>query len=70
MFPNLCFPFQSSKSDMLHLMAPTVTLFFLIDTIRSAKLCQRFFEKPLFLYSTAKTRDTTFFIESDGVLLS
>ena len=63
MFLNLCFPFQSSKSGMLHLMAPTVTLFFLIDTIRSAKLCQR-------LYSTAKTRDTTFFIEVDGVLLS
>ena len=51
-FPIFVFPLRSSKSDVLHQILHFHIKF---DTICSPKPCQRFFEKMLCLYFTAKT---------------
>ena len=51
-FPTIVFPFLSSKSDVLCLMAPIITFSYL--TLFVVRNCVSVFEKPLCLNFTSK----------------
>ena len=53
-FPTFVFPFQSSKSDVLRLMALIITFSYL--TFLQSKTVSAFYERSLCLYFTAKIR--------------
>ena len=49
-FPTFAFPFQSSRSDLLHLMAPIINYISIFDNVYSPKPCQRFLKAALFAF--------------------
>ena len=53
-FSDLCFPFPEFQVGRVAFHSINYFIF-IFDTIYSPKPCQRFFERPLCLYFTAKT---------------
>ena len=66
-FPTFVFPFRSSKSDVLHLMAPIITFsYFSLFTVQNR--VSFFFKDRFVCILQLKPRNSTFAIKSVGVL--
>ena len=66
-FPTFVFPFRSSKSDVFAFEGTNYYIC-IFDTVYSPKLCQRFQKGRFVCILQPKPRNSTFVIESVGVL--